>query len=325
MPREPVSREMRGNGESSEQVAAEVFAVWALLMSVAVCVLETYARLPASDLYHVSRGGLSGGLSRALVYVDFPMALAAIAIALVAYDRLGGRAAAVLTVLSILLSAVVAWPGVVDQADLDAKVVNVVPALGVALALVLSAWAAWHRRVTFTAKLPLDPARVITAVVLVFGALPWLLAEAGFSVSDVPGLGRVFLGVQAGRAGGGETLQVVHLGHHHGADGLYLALAALLLSRVLPRLARLRGLASAYVALMLAYGAANYVQDFWTEQIVKRGWTTRAIPSLLHPSLSLEWVAILFLAVCVELGAFRWESRYQSNKEEARFDTGSFA
>jgi hypothetical protein len=299
-----------GTSGESQPSSAEPLAVWALLVLVTVCVAVTYARLPSSELYHVSRSGLSGGLSRALVFIDFPLALAAIALALVAYDRLAGRAAAVLALLSILLSALVAWPGVVDQADLDVKAVNVVPAFGVALALMLTAWAAWRRRVTFAAKLPLDPARVITAVVLVFGALPWLLAEAGFSVSDVPGLGRIFLGEQIGRAGGGETLQVVHLGHHHGADGLYLALAALLLSRTLPRLGRLRGLASAYLALMLAYAAANYVQDFWTEQVVKRGWTTRAIPSLLHPSLSLGWAAILSLAACVELGAFRWERRF---------------
>jgi hypothetical protein len=258
----------------------------------------------------VSRSGLSGGFSRVLVFVDFPLALVAIAIALIVLDRLGGRAAAFLTVLSIFLSAVVGWPGVVDQADLDAKAVNAVPALGVAIALALSAWAVWRRRVAFTPRLPLDPARVVTAAVLVIGASPWLFAEAGFSVSDVPGLGRVFLGEQTRRGGGGESLQVVHLGHHHGADGVYLVLAALLLSRTLPHLGRLRGLLSAYLALMLAYGAANYVQDFWTEQIVKRGWTERAIPSLLHPSLSLGWAAIVLLATCVELGAFRWERRH---------------
>ncbi len=287
MPRESVSREMRGNVESSKRVTAEVFAVWGLLLLATVCVVETYARVPVSDLYHVSRSGVAGGFSRALVFVDFPLALAAIALALVAYDHLGGRASAVLAFLAILLSALVAWPGVVDQADLDARAVNALPALGVALAVALTIWASWRRKVAFSAKLPLDAARAITALVLVFGALPWLLAEAGFSVSDVPGLGRIFLGEQIRRAGGGETLQVVHLGHHHGADGLYLALTALLLSRTLPRLGRLRGLISAYLALMLAYGTANYVQDFWTEQIVKRGWTARAIPSLLHPSLSL--------------------------------------
>jgi len=323
--RGPVSRGVLDNNESSERFSAEAYAVWALFALAVICVIETYARLPLSDLYHVSRGGLSGGLSRALVFVNFPLALVAIALALVAYDRLGGRVSAVLTLLSILLSTLVVWPGAVDQANLDAKPVNAVPALGVALALGLTVWAARRRRVAFTAKLPLDPARAIAAVVLVLGALPWLLAEAGFSVSDVPGLGRVFLGEQIRSAGGGETLQVVHLGHHHGVDGLYLVLTALLLSRALLRLERLRGLVSAYLALMLAYGTANYVQDFWTEQIVKRGWTARAIPSLLHPSISLGWAAILFLAASVELGAFRWERRRRLEKEGARSESGSFA
>lgn len=320
-----MSRESPSGGTRAEKEpgGAESLVVWALVALITACVIATYARIPVSELYHVSRSGLAGGLSRALVLINYPIALVAIALALLAADRLGGPVAAGLASLSVLLSAFVAWPGVVDQANMDAKAVNAVPALGAALALTLSAWAVRRRRVAFAPRLPLDRARAATAVVLVLGGLPWLLADAGFSVSDVPGLGRIFLGEQVRREGGGETLQVVHLGHHHGADGLYLALAALLLSRNLPHLRRLRGLVSAYVALMLVYGAANYVQDFWTEQIVKRDWTARAIPSLLHPSLSLGWLAILVLAACVELGAFRWERRYPPEKEGAHSDAGS--
>ena len=313
-----------GTRAEREPGAAEPLVVWALLALVAVCVTATYARIPVSELYHVSHSGLVGGLSRALVLISFPIALVAIPLALVAADRLPGPVAAGLASLSVLLSAFVAWPGVVDQADMDAKALNAVPALGVALALALSAWAATRRRAAFARKLPLDLARAVTAVALVLGGLPWLLAEAGFSVSDLPGLGRIFLGDQIRREGVGETLQVVHLGHHHGADGLYLALAALLLSRTLPQMGRMRGLVSAYLALMFVYGLANYVQDFWTEQIVKRGWTGHTMPSLLHPSLSLWWLAILLLAACVELGAFRWERRYALENEGARSGAGSF-
>jgi hypothetical protein len=274
---------------------------------VTVCAIETYARLSVSELYHVSRSGVAGGFSRALVLVDFPIALVAIALALIAFDLLGGRSVALLALGSVLLSVTVAWPGVVDQVDLDAKALNVVPALGVALAVALSVWAARSNVPTLTERLPLDPARVVLAIGLLLAGLPWLLAETGFSVSDVPGLRTVFLGEQIRSGGGGETLQVVHLGHHHGADGLYLALSALLLSRTLSRLGRLRSLVSAYLALMLAYGLANLVQDFWTEQIVKRGWTERAIPSLLHPSLSIGWAAILAVAAFVEICALRPE------------------
>ena len=58
-------------------------------------------------------------------------------------------------------------------------------------------------------------------------------------------------------------------GHHHGLDGVLLALSALLLSRM--QVTRLRAVVGAYLALMLAYGLANAVQDAWLEQVVKRG------------------------------------------------------
>ncbi len=59
--------------------------------------------------------------------------------------------------------------------------------------------------------------------------------------------------------------------------------------------------------MLLAYGLANFAQDFWTEQVVKRGWTARAIPSLLHPSLSLGWAVILVIAALIEIFALRPE------------------
>jgi hypothetical protein len=86
----------------------------------------------------------------------------------------------------------------------------------------------------------------------------------------------------------------VHLGHHHGTDGLLLVLAGLGLSRV----ARSAGL-RAYVALMLVYGGANLVQDFWHEQLVKRGTTDVEIPSLLIPEPSWAWAVLTALAAAV--------------------------
>jgi hypothetical protein len=116
---------------------------------------------------------------------------------------------------------------------------------------------------------------------------------------------------RVGSTGSGEeTLAAVHLGHHHGTDGVLLALAALLLSRTLGSLERRRAaLASAYLALMLAYGVANSVQDFWLEQIVKRGWTDHSLPSFLRPQLSVGWAAVVLAAAAVELLWFRRERR----------------
>jgi hypothetical protein len=92
----------------------------------------------------------------------------------------------------------------------------------------------------------------------------------------------------------GEVIAAVHLGHHHGTDGASLMLVALLLSRV----AR-SGLLQAYLALMLVYGLANVLQDFWLEQVVKRGTTDVEVPSVLVPSVSVGWALLLAAAAAV--------------------------
>src|SRR5439155_7236706 len=102
----------------------ECLAVFALLGIVALEILVTYARLPAAELYHVSGTGVAAGFGRALVFLDFPVALAALALLLLVLDGAAGRVATAACVLAAALCAVVFWPGVVDQADLDARPVN---------------------------------------------------------------------------------------------------------------------------------------------------------------------------------------------------------
>jgi hypothetical protein len=257
-------------------------------------VLVTYARLPPADLYHTSEDGLAGGLGRALVFVNFPTALAAVAILLLCADRRRS-----LVALGIALCLVVVVPGVVDQDDLDAKPINALPAVGVAIALALSLF-----RPSNTVLQGRDGAgdrvRIALAVLIVVIGVPWLFAETGFYAPD-PILADERI-VATGP--GSETLAAVHLGHHHGTDGVLLALAALLLSRTLGSNA---ALASVYLALMLAYGVANAVQDFWLEQVVKRGWTDHALPSFLRPQLSVGWAAMVAAAIAIELLWFRRE------------------
>src|SRR6185312_16210635 len=77
------------------------------------------------------------GMSRALVELNFPVALAAIALVLVAMAALP-RTAWFVAGPAIALCLVTAWPGVVDQDRPDARWVNAVPALGVALSLGLT-------------------------------------------------------------------------------------------------------------------------------------------------------------------------------------------
>ena len=47
---------------------------------------------------------------------------------------------------------------------------------------------------------------------------------------------------------------------------------------------------------MLAYGLANIVNDFEIEQVLKRGWTSWEMPSVLQPAVSLPWLGIVLAA-----------------------------
>lgn len=294
---------------------AEVLAVWALFGVVAVEVWITYARLPVADLYNVDKTGVAAGAGRALVFLNYPTALVAIALLAVLAERLRGRGA-LLALLAAILCAVVFVPGVVEQSDLDAKPVNAIPALGVLLALVLT-WATLARG-GIGASRPFgggwDVARSALAVVLLLGSIPWLLAELGIYADDIPGLG-FFMSAEPSPEE--PELAAVHLGHHHGMDGTLLALSALALSRVV-RDVRTRYLGGAfgfYVALMFVYGSANAVQDLWFEQLVKRGTTSLEIPSMIVPKPSWAWGALLVTALVIHFTA-RHVGRFGRQSQE---------
>jgi hypothetical protein len=272
--------------------------MWAVVLAM---ILVTYRRLQpdtpeaTDDLYHVSGNGLAGGLSRVLVELNFPVALVAILVVLVAVDALP-RAAWAVAGPAIALSAVVAWPGVVDQDDLDARLVNVIPALGVALALGLTVAAGRRAGWGVAARLPLDPVRLGIAVVVLVVSIPWIAAELGLFLPD-----GVFIMRRVAPDTDGLPIAAVHLGHHHGFDGALVALSALLLSRPRLRPGSTARVTVAVTALAFAYGIVNCVQDAWNEQLVKRGTLEWKIPDAILPSLSWIWLAILLLAALTAL------------------------
>ncbi|MBA3475348.1 MAG: hypothetical protein H0T10_01160, partial [Actinobacteria bacterium] len=75
---------------------------------------------------------------------------------------------------AIALCAVTALPGVVDQGDLDARWINVVPALGVALALGVTVAAVLRAGAAFAQHARGDRLRIVLGVLLLLVALPWL-------------------------------------------------------------------------------------------------------------------------------------------------------
>ena len=112
---------------------------WGAWAVIAVVVLATYSWVDPAETYHVSRDGLAGGLSRAATLVNFPIALVAIALTLIAVAALPA-AAWWAAAPAIGLCATIPW--FVDQDDLDARWVNAIPALGVLVALGLTVAAA---------------------------------------------------------------------------------------------------------------------------------------------------------------------------------------
>jgi hypothetical protein len=267
--------------------------VWALFGAVGLAIFVTYWRLPPEQLYNVSEEGLELAAGRLLVFLNYPTSLAAIPVAWLAAERLERRAALWAAGAATALCAATAWPGVVDADDLDAKAINVVPALGVGIAFVLSLLAPWER----VGRLPLDPLRVGIGAVVWLAALVWIASVLGFYFP-----GDVFLGEELRRGGDGRLGPAVHLGDHEGLDGALLVTAALVLTRLRPRVGILLVLALAFV-----YGLAVEWRDFWFEQVVKRGWTEWTPPQVLTPRLSLAWAVLVLLAVLVALAVRRLE------------------
>jgi len=274
-----------------------MYVVWLLFLLTAIAVFATYWRLPPSELWKVHNAGFIGGAGRAYVFLSFSAALAAIGILPIVVDRLENRRADLAGLFALALCATVALPGVQTESHLDPKWSNLPAVLGVALTLLLTVWASRSGRREFPRTSARgDAARLLVGGLSFFFAAPYIAAELGFFLDGVPVLGSIFLtGAIRPEPGAGYSHAAVHHGHHHGMDGFLLTATALLLSRLVGSIRRpvLRTLTAVYLALLLVYGLTNQVQDLWTEQIVKRGWTGWEIPNVLHPSLSAAWAAMV--------------------------------
>jgi len=259
-----------------------VRAIWLTYAVVGVATLITYWRLAAGSTYHFDDSGWSGAGSRLVTYVNYPVALAAIAV-------VGAVARGRLTWLAIALCAVVAAPGVVSQDDLAATWANAPAVVGVALAVWLTWWAPPPRR-----RVPLGSLRVMLITLLAVWSLPWVIAAMGLYAQDLPLAGSLIHSRQP--TPGEPHLASVHLGLHEGLFGAMLAVTALVLSA-----RRMPALLSLYLSLLLCYGLAVTANDGWHEQVVKRGWSDTKLPSVLTPSLSVAWAVVLASSLAVHL------------------------
>jgi hypothetical protein len=119
----------------------EACLVWLLFGLTTAAVFITYWRLPPTELWKTTHGGFVGGAGRAFVFLSFSAAVVAPAVLAIVWDRLEDSRARALAVVAFVLCATVAIPGVQTQNDLDPKWANAPQVVGIALAVLLTAWA----------------------------------------------------------------------------------------------------------------------------------------------------------------------------------------
>ncbi len=179
---------------------------------------------------------------------------------------------------------------------------------GVVLIAAIAIWAARTPGPRGAApQRPGDRGRLLVFGALLLVTLPWVFAEIGIFIGDIPLIGNLYRSEQIWTSPQGETLPSVHLGHHHGMGGLLIVVSALLLSRELPwmRPTALRTTLALYLSLAIAYGIGNIANDAWYEQVVKRDWTTWAIPGVIHPGFTWMWGLVIAGGAAIYLRFWR--------------------
>ena len=107
----------------------EIWVVWMLFGLATIAVFETYWRIPPQELWKVHNSGFVGGAGRALVFVGFSPALAAVAVLPIVADRLEDRRAHILAADRASPSA--PRRGLVQTpSHLDPKWSNIWPVIG---------------------------------------------------------------------------------------------------------------------------------------------------------------------------------------------------
>ena len=278
-------------------VAMDALVLWCLFTAVAVAAMVTYARLPARELYQVKNPGIDTGIKRGLAFVGFPAAPVAVAVVWLLAEQLTRRLVTVAAVAATVLASAVFWPGAVDEADPDSRPISVLALVAVlavtALTLGVARSAGFRRPRLHLRK---ERARLLVFGLLFIVEIPWLAALIGVSLDHVPVLNSMFLSDsfvdQPGVAG---LHPAVHAGLHHGLCGAMLVSSSLWLSRRLWAMSNdvHRRLIAGYLSLLIAYGGANALQDFWLEQIVKRDLVGWQFPYMLQPRASWAFLGIV--------------------------------
>lgn len=290
-------------------LASDALAVFCLFASVAVAAIVTYARLPARELYLVTQPGIDTGIRRGLAFAGFPTAPVAVAIAWLLADRLTGRVVTLAALAATILGSAVFWPGAVEEADPDGRPVSLLALTGV-VAVIASTVAVARSSGLSRPRLHVreERFRVLVTGIVFLVEIPWIAALIGVSLDHVPVLNSIYLSDSLLDQPGVPGLHpAVHAGLHHGLCGALLVTSSIWLSRHLGALRsrRRRRLLAGYFSLLIAYGGANALQDFWLEQVVKRDLFSWQFPYMLQPRTNWAFAAILAAAFVVYLALLR--------------------
>lgn len=278
-------------------MASDVLLLWCLFVAVAVAAMVTYARLPARELYQVASPGIDTGIKRGLAFAGFPAAPVAVAVAWLLAERFTRRVVTVAAITATVLASSVFWPGAVDEADPDARPISVLALVAVVAVIALTVGVArsegFRRPVV---RLREERRRLVVFGLVFLVEIPWLAALIGVSLDHVPVLDSMYLSDSfVDQPGVGGLHPAVHAGLHHGLCGALLVTSSLWLSRHLDgmRNPTHRRVLAGYLSLLISYGAANALQDFWLEQIVKRDLVGWQFPYMLQPRASWAFLGIL--------------------------------
>ena len=246
-----------------------------------------------------------------LSIAGYPAALVAASIALLVADRLHARTVIAASVGTVVLGVSALWAGTTDEADVDARPVSIAALAGLAISISLSGLLARRLGVVSLRHESGDRRRLLAGLAVLVLALPWIAALLGLSLDRVPLLGSIYLtDAKVTQPGNPKPFPAVHDGHHHGLDGAILVWAALILSRELRRFRWpwLQAGMCSLLAFFLAYGSWNIAQDFWLEQVVKRGTVSAEIPYAIAPAPTAAWALIAIGSVAAFTGLRRTAS-----------------
>ena len=276
------------------------------MLVVCAEILVAYSKTRPGELIGVPQTGLSVAITDAIGFLAFPVGLVAIGVALAIGDRLSRATKRIAAAAAIALAVVSLLPRVAEAEEVEVSLnpQRVVAAVAVLALFGLTVHAVQiHGLERWGPRVRGDSLRLLLATAIAFAALPWFAADLTLSLDNVPGLSHVFLTdslrTEPGRVG---LNPAVHDGHHHGMDGALLALASLAMSRLIRLLTGLRRTAlAALLSLTFVYGFANALQDFWLEQVVKRGASGYLFPLMLTPRWTIPFLVIALTSVALFL------------------------